>query len=197
MEEFFLPLLKEYGYIILFFWSVLEGELGLIFAGIMAHTGHFSLPLAIFFAGIGGFAGDQFFFYTGRFNKKHIQKRLRTQRRKFAIAHILLKKYGWQLIFIQRYMYGFRTIIPISIGVTRYPAKKFMLINLISAWCWATITILPAFYIGEHILNLIAWMKAHTLYALPIIAIFWISIIVAFKKIEKKIEKKDTVRKPL
>ncbi|MEJ2467933.1 MAG: DedA family protein, partial [Campylobacterales bacterium] len=63
MEEYFLELLQEYGYVILFVWSILEGEMGLLMAGIMSHTGHMNLPLAIFIAGLGGFAGDQIYFY--------------------------------------------------------------------------------------------------------------------------------------
>ncbi len=45
-------------------------------------------------------------------------------------------------------MYGFRTIIPMSIGITRYSAK-IAIINLFSAWVWASITILLAWYFGE------------------------------------------------
>ena len=48
VEQLFLDWLKEYGYIVLFAWSILEGELGLIMAGIMSHTGDMFLPFAIF-----------------------------------------------------------------------------------------------------------------------------------------------------
>lgn len=152
---------EKWGYVILFFWSVLEGELGLIFAGIAAHTGHLNVFLAIFVAGLGGFAGDQIYFYIGRFNKGYIQKQLISQRRKLALAHLLLQKYGWSIIFIQRYMYGMRTIIPISIGITRYNALKFALINLLSAWVWAAITITIAWLLGEQILEILQVFKSH------------------------------------
>ena len=84
-----------------------------------------------------------------------MQRKFRSQRRKFALASRLMQKYGWPIIFVQRYMYGLRTIIPISIGLTRYSAVKFALINLISAWVWAAITIVPAWFFGEEILGLI------------------------------------------
>jgi len=45
MEEKFIQLLKTHGYIILFVWSILEGEAGLIMAGIMSHTGDMNLFL--------------------------------------------------------------------------------------------------------------------------------------------------------
>ncbi len=172
MEELFLEWLKEYGYIILFVWSIMEGEMGLIMAGIMSHTGDMHIVLAIVVAALGGFSGDQLYFYIGRYNKRFIQNRLKTQRRKFALAHLLLRKYGWYIIFVQRYMYGMRTIIPMSIGITKYSGKTFALINLISAFVWAAITIVLAYIFGETLLGILEWAKEHFYFALPIAALF-------------------------
>ena len=167
MGEFLLELMREYGYVILFLWSVLEGESGLIMAGIFSHTGDMNLYIAIFIAGLGGFTGDQIYFWIGRYNKKYVHKKLKSQRRKFALAHVLLKKHGWPIIFMQRYMYGLRTIIPISIGLTGYSAAKFAFVNLISAWMWAAITIVPAWYFGEEILKVLAIAKEYWYIAIP------------------------------
>ncbi|MFA7083818.1 MAG: DedA family protein [Arcobacteraceae bacterium] len=189
IDEKFVHLLKTHGYIILFAWSILEGEAGLIMAGLLSHTGDMNMYIAIFVAGLGGFAGDQIYFYIGRFNKGYVHRKFRGQRRKFALAHILLKKHGWPIIFMQRYMYGMRTIIPISIGLTRYDAKKFAFINLISAWCWAAITIVPAWYFGEEILKVIVWAKEHWFLALPVAVIFGGGIIYYFNYVTKKRER--------
>ncbi len=185
MEELLIGLLKEYGYVILFLWSILEGELGLVMAGIMTHTGDMQYFITIFVGGLGGFTGDQIYFYVGRFNKGFIQRKLHSQRRKFAIAHLLLKKYGWPIIFMQRYMYGLRTVIPMSIGITKYSARKFALINLLSAWVWATITITPAYVYGEEILGLLAYAKQHWYLALPIVGGFIYGIYAYFRKLER------------
>jgi len=186
LEEILLNLLKEYGYIILFFWSILEGELGLIMAGIMSYTGHMNIFLSIFVAGLGGFAGDQIYFYIGRYSKKYIHKKFSRYRRKFAIAHLLLQKYGWPLIFLQRYLYGLRTIIPMSIGLTRYSAKKFAFINLLSAWVWAAITITLAYYFGEELLGVLHFIKSHWYFALPIALLF----LYGAKKLIERFEEK-------
>lgn len=192
MEALFIEWLKEYGYIVLFGWSILEGEMGLIMAGILSHTGDMNLYLAIFIAGLGGFAGDQIYFYLGRFNKNFINQKLHTQKRKFAIAHLLLKKYGWPLIFVQRYMYGMRTVIPMAIGVTRYSASKFAFINFISAMIWATLTIVPAYYFGKEILEFIKWVKSYWYLALPIIGLIIGGFIYTFHRIEKNLlERRD------
>ncbi len=184
----------DWGYVILFFWSILEGELGLIFAGIASHTGHMNVFLAIFIAGLGGFVGDQIYFYIGRFNKNTIQKQLANQRRKLALAHLLLQKYGWGIIFIQRYMYGMRTIIPMSIGITRYSAIKFAIINLLSAWVWAAITILLAWFFGEEFLKVLHLIKDHPYVLIIMLVVFlggvlWYFRAQSAKKIDKKIEK--------
>jgi membrane protein DedA with SNARE-associated domain len=185
MEEILINLLKEYGYVILFLWSILEGEMGLIMGGILAHTGDMQYFMTVFVAGLGGFTGDQIYFYIGRFNKGYIQRKLHTQRRKFAIAHLLLKKYGWPIIFMQRYMYGLRTVIPMSIGITKYSGKRFALINLLSAWVWAAITVTPAYIFGKEILVALGYAKQHWYLALPVAAGFIYAMITYFKKMEQ------------
>jgi membrane protein DedA with SNARE-associated domain len=167
VEDILLELLKEYGYIILFIWSIMEGESGLVMAGLLSHTGDMSLYISIAVGGLGGFAGDQLYFYIGRYNKNFVLRKMHKQRRKFALAHLLLKKYGWPIIFIQRFLYGLRTVIPISIGLTRYSAKQYAIINLFSGFVWASITIVPVYIYGKELLSLLKWAKEHFYFALP------------------------------
>ncbi|AQW84890.1 DedA family protein [Campylobacter pinnipediorum] len=196
MEEIFINLIHDYSYIIIFIWCMLEGEMALIMAGILSHTGVIVLPLAIFVAALGGFAGDQLYFYIGRYNKSKISKKLKSQRRKFAIAHLLMKKYGSWIIFIQRYLYGLRTILPISIGITRYSAKKFALINFISALAWASITILPSYILGDKIIKVLEHSKNHWYIAIPLVIIFLLILVFAFKKFEDNIlNKRHEIKK--
>jgi len=194
VEQLFIEWLKEYGYIVLFVWSILEGEMGLIMAGILSHTGDMSLPISILVAGIGGFVGDQIYFYIGRYNKRYIYTKLHTQRRKFAIAHLLLKKYGWPIIFVQRYMYGMRTVIPMAIGLTKYSSRQFAFINLISAWFWAAMTIIPSYYYGSEILLLLKWAKAHWYFAIPLVVIVVWTILYNLNRLEKNLLEKRRER---
>lgn len=187
MEHLLIDWLKEYGYVVLFAWSILEGELGLVMAGIMSHTGDMNIVIALIVGALGGFVGDQIYFYIGRFNKSYINKKLHSQKRKFALAHLLLKKYGWSIIFVQRYMYGMRTVIPMAIGLTKYSARQFAIINLISALMWASITIIPAYYYGDELLALLAWIKAHWYFAVPLVAVVVSSILYTLNKIEKRV----------
>jgi len=176
-EENLVNLLKEYGYIILFIWSIFEGETGLIMAGILSHTGDMNLWGAIVVAALGGFVGDQIYYYLGRLNKEWVLKELNAHRRKFARARLLLRKYGGWVIFIQRFIYGMRTIIPMTIGIVGYDARKYAIINLISAFVWASITIIPSYIFGEELLNLIKWLKHHwyfgVMFAIIVLGTLW------------------------
>jgi len=195
MTDLLIELMKEYSYLILFIWSILEGESGLIMAGLLSASGDMNLPLSIFIAGLGGFTGDQIYFYIGRYNRSYVHKKFRNQRQKFALAHLLLKKYGWPIIFAQRYMYGMRTIIPIAIGLTRYDAKKFAIINLLSAWTWGAITITPVWYFGEHILELLKVAKNHWYYALPIVGLILFGFFKTINHLQKNVLDKEKRRK--
>ena len=165
-EENLVNLLKEYGYIILFFWSIAEGETGLVMAGVLSHTGDMHLIGSIIVAALGGFVGDQIYYYLGKWNKKWVLEELHSHRTKFARARLLLRKYGLWVIFIQRFIYGMRTIIPMAIGISGYDPKKYAIINLISAFIWASLTIIPSYIFGEEILMFIHWLKHHWYFAI-------------------------------
>lgn len=182
LENKLLYLLKRYGYTILFIWSILEGEIGLVMGGLLCHSGDMNLFVAIFIAGFGAFVGDQIYFYIGRYNKSYINKKFAHHSRKFALATLMLRKYGMGIVFMQRYMYGMRTIIPISIGLTRYSAKKFGIINLISAWFWAAFTILPVWYFGKTIIAFFHLALQHWYYAIPAVLIIVALIYRAYRK---------------
>jgi membrane protein DedA with SNARE-associated domain len=186
MEELLIQWLCKYGYIILFLWCMLEGEMGLVMGGLLCHTGHLWYPLALLVAGLGGFAGDQIYFYIGRLFKDRLHRHLRRQRRKFAIAHLLLLKYGWPVIFVQRYLYGLRTVLPMAMGLTKYSAKRFALINLISALVWATITITPAFFFGEELLVFLKLAKRHWYIAIPFAGTLAYLLYRVFDRIEQR-----------
>lgn len=170
----------------------MEGELGLVMAGILSYTGDMNIFYAILVAGLGGFTGDQIFFYIGRFNRNYVQKKFVKHRRKFALATILINRYGWYIIFIQRYMYGLRTIIPITIGTTKVSWKKFAIINLISAIIWASITIVLSYWFGDYLLAILHYIKRHWYFAFPVAFIILFSV---FRYIKHTAERRSIRKK--
>jgi membrane protein DedA with SNARE-associated domain len=144
-----------------------------------------NLWLSILVAGFGGFVGDQIYFYLGRFNKDWVLRELKAHRRKFARARLLLRKYGGFVIFLQRFIYGMRTIIPMAIAISGYDPKKYAIINFISAFIWASLTIIPAYFFGEELLALLKWAKAHWYIAITFVILLW-SILYYLNKKEEQ-----------
>jgi membrane protein DedA with SNARE-associated domain len=131
-------LIAEYGYWIVLAGTLLEGETVLILAGFAAHRGLLDLPTVIAVAVTGGFLGDQAVFYAGRFYGERLLARFPKQAAPAAHAKELLAKYHIPVILGIRFMYGLRIVLPFTIGMTRIPALRFQILNLIGAAIWAS-----------------------------------------------------------
>ena len=83
-----------------------------------------------------------------------------------------------------------------SIGLTRYSARQFALINFLSAQIWAAITIVASYLLGDQILQLLEWMKHHWYLALPLAALFALALLTFFKRVEARIMAKRRPRRP-
>lgn len=149
MQEFLREYLQVHGYWVLFFWTFLEGEAGLILAGFLAYQGYLFLPGVIVTAFTGAFLGDQFYFYLGRRKGAWLLHHFRFIARKLHKAMVLIEKYGTFVAFISRYTYGFRIILPIILGMTSFPGKKFAWLNLLSAFTWAVIFSFAGYLFGK------------------------------------------------
>jgi len=176
MEDMFTNL-ETYGYIGLFLYSFGGGFVALMGAGVLSYTGHMDLSTSILVAFIANFIGDMVLFYMGRYNKKDVMVYMHKHKRKLALSHILMKRHGSWVIFLQKYVYGIKTLIPLAIGITKYDLKKFAILNFIAAAIWALVIGIGSYMAGEAIKSayeIIAqrpWIAPLAL--LSLIAIIW------------------------
>ncbi len=137
---FSIPLEKmvsNYGYIAIVIGTFLEGETILVLGGFLAHRGYLNLPWVILSAFAGTFAGDQLFFFLGRFKgTKWLEKRPEWKRRSTR-AFQLLKKHQLWVILGFRFIYGVRTITPFVIGASGVKPLRFLALNGSGAVAWA------------------------------------------------------------
>ena len=148
MHEFLKEYLAVHGYWVLFLWTFLEGEAGLILAGFLAFDGIFNIFGVILTALAGAFCGDQFYFYLGRWKGQNLVKIFSSIAKKFRKALRILEKYGSYVAFISRFTYGFRIILPIVLGMTTFPGKRFLWLNILSALVWSMIFSLTGYIFG-------------------------------------------------
>jgi membrane protein DedA with SNARE-associated domain len=147
--------LATYGYIGLFLYSLGGGFVALIGAGILSYMGKMDLTSSIAIAFVANALGDVLLFYMARYQKSIMMEGIRKHRRKLALAHILMKKYGSWIILIQKFVYGIKTLIPIAIGLTKYEFKRFAILNIISAALWALVFGLGSYYFGNALVKFI------------------------------------------
>lgn len=132
-------LLADYGYLVLFIGTLLEGETVLILAGVAAQQGYLSYPYVVLTAFSGGFLGDQVFFFLGRYYGAILLERFPSWKAKTDRIHAMTERYHAAIILLIHFMYGLRTVGPAALGTGPIPTWKFSLYNLISVAVWAVL----------------------------------------------------------
>ncbi len=178
--------ISSYGYIIIFFYSLGGGFFALVGGAILASIGKLDILLVILTAGISNMVGDIFLFYLGRYHKKDITHHhfFIKHRRKFAYSKILIKRSDIFAIFLQKYIYGVKTIVPILLGLINYNFSKFALLNLFASLIWAISIGFSSFYFANGVREFFNEYQIHPL-LLPILFLFFLFLF--WKWIDKKI----------
>jgi len=130
-------LIADYGYVALFVGTLLEGETVLILAGFAAHQGYLQLHWVIGIALLGGFLGDQIYFWLGRRHGVWVLSRFPRLAPVFARTYALIERYHEVLIVGIRFLYGLRTVGPLAFGMSAVLTWRFMLFNALGATIWA------------------------------------------------------------
>jgi len=153
--EDILSSLSTYGYIILALYSFGGGMVALIGAGILSSIGKMDISTSIFVASLFNFIGDSVLFYLSQTNKKEVMGYMHKHKRKIAYTNLLMRKYGWLAVFLQKYIYGVKTLVPIVMGLTKYDFRKFVTLNLFASIVWGLVVGLVSFYFSTAVR---AWM---------------------------------------
>ena len=159
-------LIAEYGYAAVFVGALLEGETVLILAGFAAHQGYLQLHWVIAIAMLGGFLGDQIYFWLGRRHGAWVLSHFPRLTPVFERAYVLIERYHEALIVGIRFLYGLRTVGPMAFGMSKVLAWRFMLFNALGAVIWA-IGIGSAGYLFGQVLERTASDKASLSRAVP------------------------------
>ncbi|HLG15156.1 MAG TPA: DedA family protein [Blastocatellia bacterium] len=128
-------LLQKYGLWAVFFGTMIEGDLTLLFAGVMARAGVFTFGEALAVGTAGGFVGDTLSYWLGaRFRGK--ARSLRFFMRARPRIEKLMRRFGILSVFIVKYVYGLRTASAIFWGLAHFGFARFSLLTLASCALW-------------------------------------------------------------
>ena len=149
MSPYFHDLIMTYGYWLMAFGALIEGETFLIAGGIAAQQGILDPVILILFALFGSMIHDCAFFYIGRFfGQNYLDKKPQFHARADAVLN-LLDKYGVWLIIFLRFAYGLRTIIPTALGLSHISSQKFIFFDLIGGILWSCTFVLGGYFLGK------------------------------------------------
>lgn len=185
MQETFSSL-ETYGYIFLFLYSLGGGFVGLIAASVLSFAGKMDIFLSILIAGVSNFLGDEALFYLARYQKGEVMRYLVKQRRKLALSHLWMKRYGNAIIFIQKYIYGIKTLVPVAIGFTKYNEVRFAIYNAIASVFWAILIGTGGYLSGELFMELFEVISERPYLAPVLMALLLSGLWLFMSKVSRK-----------
>lgn len=123
-------LLIRYGLVAVLFGSAIEGDFSLLLAGVVAHLGIFTFPLAVLAGTLGGMIGDLAWYSLGRFRGPRFREG-RFYRRVGPTIERLAHRLGpWQLV-AARFVYGTKGASMIFWGLHGLPLGRFLFIDAV------------------------------------------------------------------
>ena len=152
-------LIDAYGYLAVAIGAFLEGETILALAGLAASRGYLDLTIVVVIAMVCGFAGDQVYFWLGRRKGQQILARFPDAQDRADRFDALLARWHAPLIIAIRFMYGFRIVGPILLGMGRVPAWKFLVYNFIGAAIWAPLIAGIGYLFGSALESMLGNLK--------------------------------------
>ena len=148
--------LRHYSYWAILAGVVVEGDITLLVAGMLAHERLLGFGYGITFlaAMVGAVAGDAIAFAIGRYVREGISTTAFYQ--KFhPRMEWLDQKFGTLSILLVKYIYGLRTASSVFWGVSRMGVARFLLLTLISCFVWVSMLTGLGFLFGAAITQFI------------------------------------------
>lgn len=145
MEEF----LHQYGYLALSIGTFFEGETAILVASSLVPSGVFDAPQAVLFGFLGSFVSDWVYFLIGRLNGKYFVDRRPALKAKLLPAQEFFERNRLQVLISYRFLYGFRIILPIIIGMSTIRLRDLFFYSLAAGLFWAAVVSTVGFLAGE------------------------------------------------
>ena len=178
-------LLLKYGYLLLFFGVIVEGEVVLIAGSFLASRGYFNVGTVALVALAANTLSAQFYYtaarvrgrrwFEGRFPEKSAYRR---------IIDWVGTRDNW-LLLVSRFLFGFRIVIPAACGAFGMPAARFTVINIFAGLLWVVPTTLAGYYFGEKATLLIRGARHYTMTAGLAGALAAVGIFLAWRHIRR------------
>ena len=155
--EFLNDLLFQYGLYAVFILVMFEGDITLLLAGVLAHSGFFgeySFAQVLIWGTVGGCLSDNVAYFAGRGFCEGVRQ-FRFYRAAQPRLQTLTKKFGPLSIFLSKYIYGLRWASCVFYGVGRMPYLRFLLLSFSSCFLWVFVISGAGYFFSGAVMGLI------------------------------------------
>ena len=158
--DFLTQLIEQYGLYAVFFLVMIEGDITLLMAGVLAHSAFFgdsataSFARVLVWGTLGGVASDNLAYLAGRAFGKTVRN-FRFYRSSKERMQRLTDRFGTLSIFLSKYIYGLRWASCTFYGVAHMPYVRFLLLSLASCFVWVLILSGIGFFFSTAVMGLL------------------------------------------
>jgi len=155
--DFLYEIIGQYGLYAVFILAMVEGDITLLLAGVLAHSyffGEYSFARVLLWGTLGGFVSDNVAYTVGRLFRKGVRD-LRFYRVTRPRIERLTKKFGPLSIFLSKFIYGLRWASCIFYGVAKMNYVRFMVLSLTSCFLWVFVLSGAGFFFSGAVMGLI------------------------------------------
>jgi len=177
-------------YIGIFCGIFFEGEMVMITSVIAAHHGYLKLWIVIAIGLTGTYSSDSFYFFLGRRKGKEWLNKNARFKEKYEVINRKLDKYPILIFLVYRFMYGFRTIVPLVIGASKTKTSKFLILSAMSTLIWGATYGAIGYLFGEVIKSKLGHIENIEKYIMGALLIIG-GIIFVISRVRKKSVKPD------
>jgi membrane protein DedA with SNARE-associated domain len=155
--QFLSQLIELYGLYAVFALTMMEGDLTLLLAGVLAHNdffGSYSFARVLVWGTLGGVASDNLAYGAGRVFSGTVRN-FRFYRSASQRIERMTNRFGPLSIFISKYVYGLRWASCTFYGVARMPYLRFVPLSLVSCFSWVFILSGVGYFFSSAVMGLI------------------------------------------
>ena len=124
-------------YLVILVAAAIEGEVVYVSAAVAASLGKLDALGVLLSGSVGGWAGDQFWFYAARGPLSSWLNRFENVARRRRAIQNRMHRHATKLILGVRFLPGLRVAIPIACAYSGVTAVRFSGLSFISALAWA------------------------------------------------------------
>ena len=154
--DFLYDFIGRYGLYAVFLLVMIEGDITLLLAGVLAHSyffGDHSFAWVLLAGTLGGAVSDNLAYLTGREFRKGVRD-IRFYRAAQPRMERLTNNFGGLSIFLSKYIYGLRWASCIFHGVSRMPYLRFVVLSLASCFVWVLVLSGAGYFFSGAVMSL-------------------------------------------